>query len=186
MLNSRQTLITIVQSVTSVSVQVRTATAVHTATVVPTLLNSNGNSNNKQKKSSGISGGAIAGIVIGVVAGVLIIGGMLLWLLGVPLLCIPARRRQDDDEKSIRDDDSLAYANPHDAAIAGVAGYGRTPGYLLSPDQLSIGYGNRRFSASSLPDAANGSHSESDSSKGGGLRVINPDQLSEADLDSMR
>lgn len=175
------------QSVTSVSVQVRTATAVHTATVVPTLLNSNGNSNNKQKKSSGISGGAIAGIVIGVVAGVLIIGGMLLWLFGVPLLCIPARRRQDDDdEKSIRDDDSLAYANPHDAAIAGVAGYGRTPGYLLSPDQLSIGYGNRRFSASSLPDAANGSHSESDSSKGGGLRVINPDQLSEADLDSMR
>lgn len=62
----------------------------------------------------------------------------------------------------------------HDADIPGLPGFGRTAAYTYNADELSIGYGNRRFSQGSLPDAAGGSESDT-SNKGRGLRVINPD-----------
>ncbi|GAV27362.1 hypothetical protein PMKS-000827 [Pichia membranifaciens] len=151
--NSSEFLVTIVRSVTAVSVQTKTATAVMTATIAPSATNSDLSTQNKGT-SGGVSHGAIAGIVVGVVC---------------------ARNdKYNDDEKSVRDDDSMSIQNgDKHAAIAGLGGFGRTPAYMYNADELSIGYGNRRFSQSSLPDAAAGS--ESDTSNKGGLRVINPD-----------
>lgn len=170
-------LVTIVRSVTAVSVQTKTATAVLTATIAPSNTSSSLSDQNKST-SGGISHGAIAGIVVGVVCGTILLGLMLLWLCGLSLFCIPGRGHGDkynDDEKSVRDDDSMSIRNgDKHAALAGLSGFGRTPAYMYNADELSIGYGNRRFSQSSLPDAAAGSD-ESDSSNKGGLRVINPD-----------
>lgn len=185
---SNQELITVVHSVTSISIQIQTATAIRTATVAPTLTNnSNGNNsdsnnddlgNRKNSSSSSLSHGAIAGIVIGVVVGTLLISGFLLWFFGVTLFCIPGRNREFDDyddEKSLRDD-SISLHRPvaDSAALAGLEGFGRTAAYNYNADEISIGYGNRRFSQGSLPDAAGGSESDA-SNKAGGLRVINPD-----------
>lgn len=177
--NSSEFLVTIVRSVTAVSVQTKTATAVMTATIAPSATNSNLSSENKST-SGGVSHGAIAGIVVGVVCGTALLGLLLLWFCGVSLFCLPGRVRNDkynDDEKSVRDDDSMSIHNgDKNAAIAGLGGFGRTPAYMYNADELSIGYGNRRFSQSSLPDAAAGSAgSESDNSNKRGLRVINPD-----------
>ena len=157
-----------------------------TATIAPTaaINNAPGGNNNKSTNSNGISHGAIAGIVVGVVVGVVLLTMLLLWFCGITLLCIPGRNRNgydDDDEKSIRDDSSMSIhhaANLHDTN-PGSNGYGRTPAYLYNADEISIGRGNRRFSQSSLPDAAAGSDTDN-SGKGGGLRVINPD-LSDAE-----
>lgn len=174
--NSSEFLVTIVRSVTAVSVQTKTATAVMTATIAPSATNSDLSTQNKGT-SGGVSHGAIAGIVVGVVCGAALLGLLLLWFCGVSLFCLPGRVRNDkynDDEKSVRDDDSMSIQNgDKHAAIAGLGGFGRTPAYMYNADELSIGYGNRRFSQSSLPDAAAGS--ESDTSNKGGLRVINPD-----------
>lgn len=178
---SNQELITIVHSVTSVSIQTQTATAIRTATVVPSAPNNNSgiNANNKSSQSSsGLSHGAIAGIVVGAVIGTLLIAAFLLWFFGVTLFCIPGRNKTFDpydDEKSLSDG-SLTLHRPVDnsAALAGLNGFGRTAAYEYNADEISIGYGNRRFSQGSLPDAAGGSESDS-SNKGGGLRVINPD-----------
>lgn len=172
---------TIVLSVTSVSIQTQTATAIRTATVLPSLPNNNNgvDANNKSSQSSsGLSHGAIAGIVVGVVIGTLLIAAFLLWFFGVTLFCIPGRNRTFDpydDEKTLSDG-SLSLHRPVDnsAALAGLNGFGRTAAYDYNADEISIGYGNRRFSQGSLPDAAGGSESDS-SNKAGGLRVINPD-----------
>lgn len=161
-------LMTIVQSVTSVSVQTKTATAVLTATVLPTSSGVLAPGTQNKKKSSGLSGGAIAGIVVGVVCGTIIFLLILLWYCGIGLLCFSGR--QKDDEKSIRDDDSVNPLNDDH-----MIGFGRTPTYLYNADELSIGVGNRRFSQGSLPDAAAGSDSSNSNSGRGGLRVINPD-----------
>lgn len=175
---SNEQLITIVHSVTSVSIQTQTATAIRTATVAPSLSESGGISTNNKSSNTGLSHGAIAGIVVGVVIGTLLISAFLLWFFGVTLFCLPGRKRgfdEYDNEKSIRDD-SLSLHHPVDntAALAGLEGFGRTAAYEYNADEISIGYGNRRFSQGSLPDAAGGSESDS-SHKAGGLRVINPD-----------
>lgn len=178
--NSGEGIVTIVQSVTAFSVETKTSTAVLTATVAPTATNASISTENKSS-NKGISHGAIAGIVVGVVCGALIFGAMLLWFFGFALFCIPGRKRDDnyDDEKSIRDDISSIHHGTHlgtDSAIGGLTGFGRTPAYLYNADELSIGYGTRRFSQGSLPDAAGGSESgDSSKSNKGGLRVINPD-----------
>jgi cell wall integrity and stress response component len=168
-------LVTIVQSVTAVSVETKTATAIMTATLAPTTTNVNITPQNKSSSSS-ISHGAIAGIVIGVVLGTILLTSLILWFCGVNLFCIPGRNRgndYDDDEKSIRDDSISIHNNSHLNNDPGLTGFGRTPAYLYNADELSIGFGTRRFSQGSLPDAAGGS--ESDSSNKRGLRVINPD-----------
>lgn len=128
-----------------------------------------------RKSTSGISHGAIAGIVVGVVCGTILLTLLILWLFGVNLFCISGRNRKRDDydnEKSIRDDSISLHNGNHLNHNIGLTGFGRNPA-LYNTDDLSIGYGTRRFSEGSLPDAAGGS--ESDTSNKRGLRVINPD-----------
>lgn len=176
MVSSQQSLVTIVQSVTSVSIEVKTATAVLTATLAPSGSSSGlANLTNARTSASGISHGAVAGIVIGVVCGTIILTSFILWFFGVTLFCIPGRNRKAeayDNEKSIRDDSISLRNGDHLNHNIGLTGFGRNPA-LYNADDLSIGYGTRRFSEGSLPDAAGGS--ESDTSNRGGLRVINPD-----------
>lgn len=178
-------------------------TVIHSVTQAPTssstaLANSSQTSENQSKKK-GLSGGAIAGIVIGVVVGVALIVGLLTLLcFGLPCLAIApllASRRDDDDddmesqinEKHGHRDDVFSAIMPppvtnnkHMSIAKRMSDVGLT--YLL-PDDISMN-GKRRFSAGSLPDAANGSASDdSKSHTAGGLRVLNPDLVSSDEED---
>lgn len=163
-------LVTVVQSVT----QAPTAAALTTE-------------NSKSTSGKGLSGGAIAGIVVGVVLGVLLLALLFVWMcFGFPILGIsPLLRKSDDDglESQIGDKDDV-YSDIGPPILTHKKRMSETAGLAyMVPDNVSLN-GRRRFSAGSLPDAANGQSSISDTSKTagtGGLRVLNPDLLSEDD-----
>lgn len=187
--NSLGSSVVVTSLITISRAETRMVTIVQSVTEAPSVpaLDSNNNSN-KSTSGNGLSSGAIAGIVVGVVFGVLLLVLLFIWAcFGFAFLGVaPLLSKYDDDDDELesqqvdKDDVYSVIASPilaHKKRMSDTAGLT----YTL-PDNISLN-GRRRFSAESLPDAANGQSSISDNSKNGattgGLRVLNPDLLSD-------